>query len=44
MKPEKPEMPFAREVALMFGGTFLVVLLVYLLDKAATWLRGVLMP
>jgi hypothetical protein len=40
MKPEKPEMPFA----LMFGGTFLVVLLVYLLDKAATWLRGVLMP
>ncbi len=39
-----PEMPFAREVALLIGGTFLVVLLVYLLDTAAMWLRGMLMP
>ncbi|GIW38916.1 MAG: hypothetical protein KatS3mg075_397 [Meiothermus sp.] len=36
----KPEMPFAREVALMFGGTFLVWLLVVLLDAAALWARG----
>lgn len=36
----KPEMPFAREVALLIGGTFLVVLLVVLLDTAALWARG----